>query len=136
MLEPLGSIQTKLNVGAHCTTTNLSLSNDIKSVSIVQQLMCEVVSTKNVVQECDRPTNKQKTQRLWVLHSAQSPSPTGLGMVIVVLEHVLARFVIRQIVSLLWGTKIWLDLFNFILESLERILPPPPKKFNTWLIVK
>jgi len=55
-----------------CTTTNLPLSNYINSVSVLQQLHCEIGRTISDVQkrdgQTDRQTNGQKgkrTQRFW-----------------------------------------------------------------------
>ena len=51
-----------------CTTTNFSLSNDIKIVSILQRYLDEVVSTNYVIQQRDGQTNRhtdKKTQRFW-----------------------------------------------------------------------
>jgi len=42
-----------------CTTTNLPLSNDIKIVSVLQRLHCEIGRTISDVQKRDGQTDKQ-----------------------------------------------------------------------------
>ena len=48
-----------------CTTTNLSLSNGIKIVSVLQRLHGEIGRTNSDVQKRDGQTDRQKTQRFW-----------------------------------------------------------------------
>jgi len=50
-----------------CTTTNIPLSDGIKTVSILKQLHGEIVCTNFVIQMHDGHTNKQTkiTQRFW-----------------------------------------------------------------------
>jgi len=48
-----------------CTTANLSLSNGIKMVSVLQRLHRKVGRTMSDVQKHDRQTDRQKTERFW-----------------------------------------------------------------------
>ena len=71
-----------------CTTTNLSLFNGIKIVSVLQRLHGEIWYTFSDVQKCDRQTKKLNV--FGCPGGGCNPSPTKLGMVIEDLEHVLS----------------------------------------------
>jgi len=78
-----------------CTTTNLSLSNGIKIVSVLQRLHGEIWRTISDVQKRDRQTNREtnkKTQRFWPPRQRvkSEPHQTWHCTVIEDLEHVLA----------------------------------------------
>ena len=47
------------NAGHRCTTTNLSLSNSIKIISVLHRLHGKIVCTNSVVQKHDRDTKRQ-----------------------------------------------------------------------------
>jgi len=73
VVSPIGSSLRKLNSGAHCTTTNLPLSNGIKIVSVLQRLHGEIGRTISDVQKRDEETDRQqtkKTQRFWLPRAA------------------------------------------------------------------
>jgi len=59
--------QQSYKVERGCTTTNLSLSNGIKIVSVFQRLTFSDVQTRD--EQTDRQTDK-KTQRFWPLPAA------------------------------------------------------------------
>jgi len=48
-----------------CTTTNLPLSNCIKTVSVLQRLHGEIWRTISDIQKRDEQTDRRKTQRFW-----------------------------------------------------------------------
>jgi len=53
-----------------CTTTNLTLANGIKNISVLQHLHGEIGCTNSDVQKCDEQTNRQtnkQTKKLNVL---------------------------------------------------------------------
>jgi len=85
--------QQSEKVEHRCTTTNLSLSNGIEIVSVLQRLHGEIGRTISDVQKRDEQTDKQTNKKLNVLAApaaCEIPAPTKLGMVIEDLEHVLA----------------------------------------------
>jgi len=109
-----------------CTTTNLPLSNDIKTTSKFQRILDEVVLSYFVVQQRDGQTDRQTDRKLNIFgcHGGVR-SPYCTGMVIDDLEHVLSPVKclgIRCIVSPLEGA-IYLAAIKtpVALETLDRI---------------
>jgi len=85
--------QQSEKVGHGCTTTNLALSNRIKTVSVLQSLHGKIGCTISDVQKHDGHTDNKTDKKLHVFGhpgGRWNPSPTKLGMVIEDLEHVLA----------------------------------------------
>jgi len=75
-----------------CTTTNLSLSNGIKIVSVLQRLPGEVGCTVSDVQKRDEQTDRKTKNSTFLAAptAGEIRAPTKLGMVVEDLEQVLA----------------------------------------------
>ena len=85
-----------------CTTTNLPLSNGIKTISVLQRLHGEIGRTSSDVMDRKSVMDKQKNQRFSPPQRRVKSDPTKLGMVIEDLEHDLAplkRLGVWRIVS-------------------------------------
>jgi len=117
-----------------CTTTNLPLSNDIKTTFKFQRILDEVVLSYFVVQQRDGQTDKQNIKlNIFGCHGGvQSPYCTGI--VIDDLEYVLSSVKclgIRCIVSRWEALNSWgqlKPLWKPLIESPRLVTRDPAKR--------